>query len=1134
MNVATEQMKTDFVGVPGSVHDNRPNSATDVRVVPEIAAEHGAAFDVVRPFLEAPQETESLGRLGHYEILEVLGQGGFGIVVKAFDVVLQRHVAIKILSPMLAGTALPRTYFLREARAAAKVQHENVVRIYAVEESPLPVIVMEYIAGPTLQRRIDAGPIPPAEVVRLGRQMALGLAAAHAQGLVHRDIKPSNILLEGDCAKITDFGIARTADDAGTTLSGMVVGTPMYMSPEQAAGETVDSRSDLFSLGSVLYTMACGRSPFLAGSGLSVLHRVATESPRPISRINAGVPDGLCRVIQRLMSRKPSDRFESAAEVADALATSLSGTARRTSPWRPALALAACVALVVAASFTLRQRQRGNDAPPVAPPDAKIQDRDAWRQQLAGKPGPEQFRLFLQRLQQCNPKIDPAKVVVHYENDDIIHLALHEGAYPDLSPVAGLVKLRSLWMDDGSGVASLEPLRGLPLKVLRCPNNDVTDLSPLEGARLEILGIWGWKGDGDLSVLRGMPLVDVNVGHSNVWDISVFRGMPLKMVAVNETRVKDLSPLAGMPLVDLLADNTLVEDISLVKGMPLGYLAIRATPIKDTTPLRGLSLRALNIDYDPARDAETLASLQTLELINNIPAAQFRATLPPLPKKQVDRADWRKRLASVPRDEKGRLLVERLGVKPAQIEIDFDGDDIVRVDLTVPSADLDAFAGLSKLRSLGLPGSQLTSFEPLRGLPLESLRVNHCKVDDLAPLNGMALKRLEIWGWRGTDLSPLEGMPLEYLNCGDSALSELGPLRNMPLGYLCLNMTRVRDLSPLAGMPINELLIEKTLVDDVSVLRDMPLTLLTIRGTRVTDVRPLLGRPLRHLYIDYNPQRHPVLIASLPLLELINEGPRDQILAKMERDPGRQRLAAVSGDEKVRLFRERLKEFNPQVNLEKVSVELKGDEIAHVAVLEKCPDLTPLAALPHLRSLWMETGDGVKTFEALRGLPLESLRCNNSQVRDLSPLTGMPLKSLHIWAWRGADLGPLGDMKLESLNSGGSGVTDLTPLRAMPLKYLCLNQCKVADISPLAGTQPDHVLLEGTLVKDISPLAGMRLKTLTINSTRVTDAEPIRGMPLTHLQIDYDAGRHADLIASLASLEHLNKTPVKEFLEKNR
>ncbi|MCA9047029.1 MAG: serine/threonine protein kinase, partial [Planctomycetaceae bacterium] len=192
-------------------------------------------------------------------------------------------------NPELAATSPPRKRFLREARTAAAVSHENIVAIHSVEEAPIPYLVMEYIPGQTLQQRLnEQGPLDLNDILEIGRQIAAGLAAAHAVNLIHRDIKPSNILLTdgpNERVKISDFGLARAVDDASLTSSGLIAGTPMYMAPEQARGETLDHRADLFSLGSVLYQMTSGRPPFRAGNTVAVLKRVCDDAPRPISDI---------------------------------------------------------------------------------------------------------------------------------------------------------------------------------------------------------------------------------------------------------------------------------------------------------------------------------------------------------------------------------------------------------------------------------------------------------------------------------------------------------------------------------------------------------------------------------------------------------------------------------------------------------------------------------------------------------------------------------------------------------------------------------------------------------------------------------------------------------------------------------
>ena len=295
-------------------------------------------------YLSPSSREDSLGRLGHYEILEVVGSGAFGTVLKAFDEKLHRVVAIKVLAPEMASTSPARKRFSREARSSAKVRHENVVQIYAVEDEPIPYLVMEYIPGQTLQQRLDGtGPLSIQEVLRIGKQIADGLAAAHAQELIHRDIKPGNILLDtsvNDHVKITDFGLARTADDASMTQSGMIAGTPLYMAPEQALGQKLDQRADLFSFGSVLYQMLSGRPPFRAPNTVAVLKRVVEDAPRPIQEIIPEVPQWVSELIGHLHAKDPDQRYSSARDVSEILAQCLADVQEGRQPRIPTLSTA--------------------------------------------------------------------------------------------------------------------------------------------------------------------------------------------------------------------------------------------------------------------------------------------------------------------------------------------------------------------------------------------------------------------------------------------------------------------------------------------------------------------------------------------------------------------------------------------------------------------------------------------------------------------------------------------------------------------------------------------------------------------------------------------------------------------------
>jgi serine/threonine protein kinase len=298
---------------------------------PAEAAE--SLHDTVLKLLGAPGHPEMLGRLGRYDIERVIGSGGMGVVLKAHDSELNRPIAVKLLAPHLAHVGAARERFAREGRAAAAVMHEHVVAIYNVESSgPVPFLVMQYVPGRSLQARVDEdGPLGVEEILRIGMQAAAGLAAAHGQGLVHRDVKPSNILLENQVerAVLTDFGLARAIDDASLTQTGILAGTPHYMSPEQATGGPIDHRSDLFSLGAVLYFMATGHPPFRATGSLAVLHRICHERHRPVWQFNKDIPDELCDAIDDLLEKRPGRRPATAEEIQQRLSQLLSRVQQR-------------------------------------------------------------------------------------------------------------------------------------------------------------------------------------------------------------------------------------------------------------------------------------------------------------------------------------------------------------------------------------------------------------------------------------------------------------------------------------------------------------------------------------------------------------------------------------------------------------------------------------------------------------------------------------------------------------------------------------------------------------------------------------------------------------------------------------
>jgi serine/threonine-protein kinase len=324
--------------IPGRPDAEPPTSAALDQVVARLRAEppsgtplNTAALDtsalggpqVRLSFLQPTDRPGFLGRLGQYEIRSVIGRGGMGMVFEGVDGLLKRTVAIKVLPALMHVSDEARARFLREAQAAAALTHENIVTIHAVDQADgLPFLVLQHVCGESLEQRLRRqGRLPFVEVVRIGVQVARGLAAVHEKGWVHRDIKPANILLEHDTGrvKIADFGLAKVPGEETGTLAGTVAGTPDFMSPEQATGGAVDARSDLFSLGVVLYAVCTGASPFRGASPLSSLDRVRGHVPTPLAQVDASLPPWFCGIVDRLLEKDPERRLSSAAKLAQAL-----------------------------------------------------------------------------------------------------------------------------------------------------------------------------------------------------------------------------------------------------------------------------------------------------------------------------------------------------------------------------------------------------------------------------------------------------------------------------------------------------------------------------------------------------------------------------------------------------------------------------------------------------------------------------------------------------------------------------------------------------------------------------------------------------------------------------------------------
>ena len=324
-----------------------------------------------------PQIGMAGSMLGHYRVVSRLGAGGMGEVFAAEDTKLGRRVALKLLRPEMADDPERLQRFQREARAVAALNHPNIVTLYSVEETDgVQFLTMELVEGKTLADLIPKGGLPLDELLRLAGPLVEAVAFAHERGIVHRDLKPANVMLAADGRlKVLDFGLAKLKPQhSSTETTGLatqsltqhhaVMGTAAYMSPEQAEGQPVDHRSDIFSLGVVLYEMACGQRPFGGDTAVSVISSVLKDTPPPVSGVNRAVPLALERVITRALAKDPAERYQRAAELGDDLEQVRDSTASvrvvtnivRTitgSRWTRRVAVVALVAAAAAAGWSL-------------------------------------------------------------------------------------------------------------------------------------------------------------------------------------------------------------------------------------------------------------------------------------------------------------------------------------------------------------------------------------------------------------------------------------------------------------------------------------------------------------------------------------------------------------------------------------------------------------------------------------------------------------------------------------------------------------------------------------------------------------------------------------------------------------
>ena len=853
-------------------------------------------------FLSPPQAGDELGRLGKYRILKILGHGGMGVVYKAEDPLLKRAVAIKAMLPGMAANASAGKRFLREAQTMAAVENDYIVRILDVsEDRGVPFLAMEFLKGEPLDVRLERDKtLPPREVARIGREIAEGLQAAHERGLIHRDIKPGNIWLEAarSRVKILDFGLARTAEpESNLTQQGAIIGTPAYMAPEQGRGDPVDARSDLFSLGVVLYRLCSGKQPFQRVDAISTLMAVAMDNPPPPVQLHPELPPELSELVMALLQKDPDRRPASAAVVVEmlhALEAKLGGASgrddRTVSLPSPAKGKAAPAnrrrrRLLVGIAAGLALLIGGLLAAQII---VQIRDKNGKVVGELAVPEGGEVRLIQAKQDKAAPR--PGK--------DGEWVSLFNGKDLD-----GWEGKEDVWrVKDGTIFATSFP-DGRKLNTFLCSKQQLTDFELEFDVRL--------RGTNNSGVMIRSDLYDT----TNYWlrgikcDLGVRSGWG-SLVTYDGTNGDWLKAVK-----DSAARWKIKEDADA-----FNHVSIRCVGKKITVRINGepgmeseiaqlaeSGRIAFQLRYgEPSEISLKNIRVRKIETAGD-PPSQGQAAAP------IDDA-WYKHVAALPADKQVEAVVAKLKERnpgfDGKVTPKIEGSVVTEVRFS-PAGVTDlspvrALAGLKVLNFGGRYGANLggpADLSPLKDMKLTSLSCDFTPVSDLSPLKDMKLTELAFCGTKVADLSPLKGMPLTVLGCSYTPVSELSPLKGMPLTALFCNGVKVSDLSPLKGMPLTVLACEATKVTDLSPLKGMPLTGLSCwgtpvsdlsplkdmkltgldcRGTPVPDLSPLKGMPLTELKCDFKPERDADILRCVKTLEKINDKPAAQFWKEVD------------------------------------------------------------------------------------------------------------------------------------------------------------------------------------------------------------------------------------------------------------